>query len=71
MPDSKAAKYAANREAWAVLAREVRERVDIAEVLALTGYPPRQIGREWHGGCPSCQAGDDRLLVRSGPEGRC
>lgn len=71
VPDSRAAKYAADREAWAELAREVRQRVDIAEVLLLVGFPPRQIGRELHGPCPACRDGDDRLLVRSGPEGRC
>lgn len=71
MPGSQAAKYARDRESWAALAREVRQRVEIAEVLAMIGYPARLIGREWHGGCPACQAGDDRLLVRPGPEGRC
>jgi hypothetical protein len=64
MPGSTAAKYAADRETWADLAREVRLRVDCAEVLALVGYPPRRIGQELHGGCPACAAGDDRLLVR-------
>lgn len=70
-PNSRAAKLAQDREAWAGLAREVRQRVDIVEVLLLIGYPSRPIGREWHGGCPACRAGDDRLLIRSGPEGRC
>jgi len=64
MPGSKAAMYAADRETWAQLAREVRERVDCAEVLLLIGYPPRTVGREVHGGCPQCGEGDDRLLVR-------
>ena len=64
MPGSTAATYAADRETWAQLAHEVRERVDCAEVLLLLGYPPRGIGRERHGGCPACGEGDDRLLVR-------
>jgi len=64
MPGSTAARYAADRETWAALAREVRERVDCAEVLLLIGYPPRTVGREMHGGCPACGGRDDRLLVR-------
>jgi hypothetical protein len=64
MPGSKAAKYAGDREQWAQLAHDVRERIDCAEVLLLIGYPPRQVGREMHGPCPACGAGDDRLLVR-------
>jgi hypothetical protein len=64
MPGSTAARYAADRETWAQLAHEVRERVDCAEVLLLLGHPPRTVGREMHGPCPACGEGDDRLLVR-------
>lgn len=71
MPESKAAKLAQDREAWNRLAREVRQRVDVADVLGLLGYPPRMIGRELHGPCPACRDGDDRLVVWPAPESRC
>ncbi len=64
LPNSQAKQYSQDRETWAQLAREVRERVDCAEVLLLIGYPPRTVGREMHGGCPQCGEGDDRLLIR-------
>ena len=36
---------------------------EVLAALRAGGYPPRRIGREWHGRCPCCRKGDDRLRV--------
>lgn len=55
------------------LARAVRERTDIVDVLnAVLGYrvePANRAGTQWRGSCPSC-GGTDRFVVWPGPPGR-
>ncbi len=62
-------------DAWRDLARVVRERVETPDILILAGIPMRKTGAsrgrdEWHGPCPVCGEGDDRLAAWSGPYGR-
>lgn len=77
MPESKAAKYAQDRESWADLARTIRETLPVQEVLHLIGYPATRTGHsrrsgasEYHSGCPRCADGTDRLVSFDGPESR-
>lgn len=61
--------------AWIELALLVRERCETPDVLQLAGLPMRRTGtsrgqEEWHGPCPVCGEGDDRLIAWSGPKGR-
>ena len=61
--------------AWIELALLVRERVETPDILMLAGLPMRRTGtsrgrEEWHGPCPVCGEGDDRLIAWSGPNGR-
>ena len=55
------------------LAREIRERADIVDVLnAALGYPvtpANRAGTEWAGPCPAC-GGRDRFRIWTGPPGR-
>ncbi len=72
LPDSKAATYARDHDAWLELARTVRETVPISEVLLLVGYPPSRHGEtEYHGPCPACGDGTDRLVSWDRPRSRC
>jgi hypothetical protein len=71
IPGSKAAKYTRDFEEWAELARTVRELVSVPEVLLLIGYPPTRAGNEYHGPCPVCRDGVDRLVSWDGPNSRC
>jgi len=64
-------------EAWRDLARAVTERVDVPELMEMTGHlltPAGHNGRrgvpEYHASCPVC-GGEDRLVVWGGPNGRC
>lgn len=71
-----ATKYDRSREAWSALARLVRERVEVPDILILAGVPMVMTGtsrgrHEWHGPCPLCRDGQDRLIAWSGPSGRC
>jgi hypothetical protein len=62
-----ASKRDRTRQAWVDLARMVKERVTIPEVLQLAAYPVRQTGaNEWHSACPACGEGDDRLVIWTG-----
>lgn len=61
--------------AWDRLRDAVLESVDTPEVLQLAGIPMRRTGHsrgreEWHGPCPICGGGEDRLIAWSGPRGR-
>ncbi len=61
-------------EAWTALARAVRERVEVPQIIQLAGIPMTRTGTsrgrdEWHGPCAVC-GGDDRLIAWSGPSGR-
>lgn len=61
--------------AWLELARAVRERCSTPEILIMAGVPMVKTGTsrgadEWHGPCPICREGDDRLCAWSGPNGR-
>jgi len=49
-------------EAWRDVARVVRERVAMIDVLERAGWPVFPSGREYHGPCPGC-GGEDRLVV--------
>lgn len=65
--------FDARHDAWLALAREVRERADIVEVLAAAGhqvydtgyYSKRREAEEWAGPCPWCD-GWDRFRVWRG-----
>ena len=76
MPASTAAKYAEDCDAWAHLARTVRETVSVPEALLLVGCAPTRAGTrrngeaEYHGPCPQC-GGTDRLVSWDGPRSRC
>lgn len=59
------------RQAWTDLARVVKERVTVPEVLALTGLYLTQTGKEYHSPCPVCRDGVDRLVSWDGPNSRC
>jgi hypothetical protein len=69
LPDPREAAHAERLR----LARDIRERVDILDVLhAALGYPvdpANRAGTEWAGPCPSC-GGTDRFRVWPGPPGR-
>ncbi len=49
-------------EAWRDVARVVRERVPMIDVLERAGWPTFPNGREYHGPCPAC-GGEDRFVV--------
>jgi len=49
-------------EAWRDVAKIVRERVTMIDVLERAGWPVFSSGREYHGPCPAC-AGEDRFVV--------
>ncbi len=70
LPNSQAKQYSQDRDQWTRLAREVRQRVEVPEVLHLIGYPTTKRGNEYHGPCPACRDGVDRLVSRGGPDGR-
>ena len=64
-----------SHEAWTALARHIKETVAVPEILRLAGLPMRRTGTsrgrdEWHGPCPVCGTGDDRLCCWGGPNGR-
>lgn len=66
----------ARYEAWRELAREVRRRSNVADILRAAGWPLERAGRdrrrggwEWSGPCPLC-GGSDRLRVFDGENGR-
>jgi len=53
---------AARHQAWRDVAKAVRERVPMIDVLERGGWPVFPSGREHHGPCPAC-GGEDRLVV--------
>lgn len=62
-------------DAWTELAKVVKERVSVPEILELAGVPMRRTGTsrgrdEFHGPCPVCRDGVDRLMAWSGTNGR-
>ena len=51
-------------EQWRLLAAAVREQLSLIDYCAHIGLELHQTGRdEWHGPCPVCRAGYDRLMV--------
>lgn len=58
-----------DRQGWANLAREVKERVTVAEILELRGITVTWRRREGHSRCPSC-GGTDRFVIWPGPPDR-
>lgn len=61
-------------EEWLDLAKGVKERVEVPDILQLAGLPMRRAGVsrgrvEWCGPCPVCGEGDDRLRAWDGPNG--
>ena len=58
-----------DRQAWTDLARAVKERVTITEVLELRGITVTWHGREGHSACPFC-GGTDRFVIWPGPPDR-
>lgn len=57
-------------EAWSTLAREVRERADLPEVIRRYGdVEPSGTGAERHSSCPLC-GGEDRFVLFLGPPPR-
>jgi hypothetical protein len=65
------------REAMDRLRDRLKEMMEAPEVLMLAGVPMRRTGRdrhgreEWHGPCPVCQDGVDRLAAWSNPNSMC
>lgn len=60
---------------WNALRDIVKERVEVPDILILAGLPMTRTGssrgrQEWHGPCPKCRDGVDRLMAWSGPYGR-
>jgi len=53
---------AARHQAWVDVAKLVRERVTMVDVLQRAGWPLVPNGREHHGPCPAC-GGEDRFVV--------
>lgn len=71
----KATRWDQDHGSWIELARWVRQRWDVPDVLTLAGIPMFRTGTsrgraEWHGPCPVCGTGEDRLMAWSGPNGR-
>ncbi len=77
LPESKAATHARDHERWVDLARTVRDIVSVPDVLLLVGCPATRTGTsrqgetEYHGPCPACGDGTDRLVSWDGPRSRC
>lgn len=70
-----ASRSAREHRAWTALARAVRERVEVPGILVMAGVPMTRTGtsrgrEEWHGACPICATGKDRLVAWAGPNGR-
>ncbi len=64
IPADRAPKISQDFEAWASLAKTVKEYVSVPELLSLIGCHVRQTGaHEFHSDCPVCRAGDDRLVI--------
>jgi hypothetical protein len=62
-------------EAWGRLVAIVKERVSVPDILVQAGVPMVRTGtsrgrQEFHGPCPVCGTGDDRLIAWAGPSGR-
>lgn len=64
IPADRAPKIRDDFEAWAALAKTVKQYVSVPELLSLIGCHVRQTGaHEFHSSCPVCRAGDDRLVI--------
>lgn len=65
LPDPLASDY----DAWRRLAQDLRDQVDIVELLRLAGCQLERTGKEWAGPCPAC-GGTDRFRVWARASGR-
>lgn len=58
LPDPRARDH----DAWRQLAQDLRDQVDIVDLLGVAGCRLQGVGKEWAGGRPSC-GGTDRFRV--------